>query len=242
MKAQSVLNPYLVPRPGRPPQAGVVPSARSCQAPRAGDGNRTHVACLEGRYSTIELHPPDRSRPWPPRNGVRPVNRRAVRRSFGHPTGPIRSEPNRTDPIFPPCVSRRWFRSSSLRTDPTRLEPNLTLTQTHGWSRIRTCEGSATRFTVWPLWPLGYPPGWERSCRHLDVAACGSVPSPARAVGRHSGDRAGGESRTHNRRFTKPVLCQLSYASNQEAVKFPTITSPTFHARGFSPFTLEIGS
>ncbi len=23
---------------------------------RAGDGNRTHVACLEGRYSTIELH------------------------------------------------------------------------------------------------------------------------------------------------------------------------------------------
>ena len=28
-------------------------------------------------------------------------------------------------------------------------------------------------------------------------------------------DRAGGESRTHNRRFTKPVLCRLSYASNQ---------------------------
>ena len=24
---------------------------------RAGDGNRTHVVCLEGRYSTIELHP-----------------------------------------------------------------------------------------------------------------------------------------------------------------------------------------
>ena len=24
---------------------------------KAGDGNRTHVACLEGRYSTIELHP-----------------------------------------------------------------------------------------------------------------------------------------------------------------------------------------
>jgi hypothetical protein len=36
------------PRPGRPPA-------------RAGDGNRTHVACLEGRYSTIELHPPGRS-------------------------------------------------------------------------------------------------------------------------------------------------------------------------------------
>ena len=33
--------------------------------------------------------------------------------------------------------------------------------------------------------------------------------------------RAGGESRTHNRRFTKPVLCRLSYASDQQAVKFP---------------------
>ncbi len=32
--------------------------------------------------------------------------------------------------------------------------------------------------------------------------------------------RAGGESRTHNRRFTKPVLCRLSYASDQQAVKF----------------------
>ena len=28
-------------------------------------------------------------------------------------------------------------------------------------------------------------------------------------------DRAGGETRTHNLRFTKPLLCQLSYASNQ---------------------------
>src|SRR5262249_35132395 len=27
--------------------------------------------------------------------------------------------------------------------------------------------------------------------------------------------RAGGETRTHNLRFTKPLLCQLSYASNQ---------------------------
>src|SRR4051812_12392229 len=31
--------------------------ATTGQAPKAGDGNRTHVACLEGRYSTIELHP-----------------------------------------------------------------------------------------------------------------------------------------------------------------------------------------
>src|SRR4051812_28687579 len=46
--------------------------------------------------------------------------------------------------------------------------------------------------------------------------------------------RAGGESRTHNRRFTKPVLCQLSYASDREAVKIPNIPSPASHARGLS--------
>src|SRR4051812_1034283 len=45
----------LVPAPADA-RGGCRPSFR---APRAGDGNRTHVACLEGRYSTIELHPPD---------------------------------------------------------------------------------------------------------------------------------------------------------------------------------------
>src|SRR3954447_4790362 len=44
--------------------------------------------------------------------------------------------------------------------------------------------------------------------------------------------RAGGESRTHHRRFTKPELCRLSYASNQETVKFPTIPSSPNLARG----------
>ena len=39
-------------------------------ATRAGDGNRTHVACLEGRYSTIELHPPGRVRPHVFRRGL----------------------------------------------------------------------------------------------------------------------------------------------------------------------------
>lgn len=36
----------------------IVATDRGLQTPeKAGDGNRTHVACLEGRYSTIELHP-----------------------------------------------------------------------------------------------------------------------------------------------------------------------------------------
>jgi hypothetical protein len=43
------------------------------------------------------------------------------------------------------------------RDSQTRFLPHR---DQHGWSRIRTCEGSATRFTVWPLWPLGYPPAW----------------------------------------------------------------------------------
>jgi hypothetical protein len=34
-----------------------IPVPLGPQRRRAGDGNRTHVACLEGRYSTIELHP-----------------------------------------------------------------------------------------------------------------------------------------------------------------------------------------
>ena len=54
------------------------------------------------------------------------------------------------------------------------------------------------------------------------------------ATGRRRSGRAGGESRTHNRRFTKPVLCRLSYASDHEAVKFPTIPSRPFDARAFS--------
>ncbi len=136
-----------------------------CFRPRAGDGNRTHAACLEGRGSTTELHP------------------RAIHR---------------------PCCKSQ-----------------------HGWSRIRTCEGSATRFTVWPLWPLGYPPGLFRTdaTRTVRASRFGEILSRG---------RAGGESRTHNLRFTKPVLCRLSYASDPQAVKFPTITSPGRAARGFS--------
>src|SRR4051812_27311729 len=55
---------------------------------------------------------------------------------------------------------------------------------------------------------------------------------PSRPMGRRG--RAGGESRTHNRRFTKPVLCRLSYASDHEAVKIPTIPSRPSNARDLS--------
>jgi hypothetical protein len=44
---------------------------------------------------------------------------------------------------------------TGLKPDSNPIHP---IRDRHGWSRIRTCEGNATRFTVWPLWPLGYPP------------------------------------------------------------------------------------
>ena len=99
-----------------------------------------------------------------------------------------------------------------------------------GWSRIRTCEGIATRFTVWPLWPLGYPPVSDERppSRRLSAISC-----PLRDRGHSRHGRAGGESRTHNRRFTKPVLCRLSYASDLEAVKLPNIPAKCPIARTF---------
>ena len=48
-------------------------------------------------------------------------------------------------------------------------------------------------------------------------------------------DRAGGESRTHNRRFTKPVLCQLSYASDHRAMKFRKYTVKGVGRKGIFP-------
>ncbi len=47
---------------------------------KAGDGNRTHVACLEGRYSTIELHPRCRRHPnRHPHDGLQPQSPSGVR-------------------------------------------------------------------------------------------------------------------------------------------------------------------
>ena len=42
---------------------------------------------------------------------------------------------------------------------------------------------------------------------------------------RTNDNRAGGESRTHNRRFTKPVLCRLSYASHRPGRENPKYTN-----------------
>jgi hypothetical protein len=167
---------------------------------KAGDGNRTHVACLEGRYSTIELHPRFRSprRPFP--SQAQCADAKALERVFarvfsveGRPFLDLFSSVS-----F--CALVVW---SSQGRSPYLIQPNRSR---HGWSRIRTCEGIATRFTVWPLWPLGYPPRMEPpptlSPRGAQEKA--SIQDPG---------RAGGGTRTHNPRFTKPMLYRLSYAS-----------------------------
>jgi hypothetical protein len=81
-----------------------------------------------------------------------------------------------------------------------------------------------------PFSHLGIHPNPFRSRQ-----AFGRIPDPIpAALYANMWPRAGGESRTHNRRFTKPVLCRLSYASRHEAVKTPTISPALSNARPFS--------
>ena len=72
-----------------------------------------------------------------------------------------------------------------------------------------------------PFGRLGIHPADATSTPRSDPRRVGfwgpSSVSSVATGGRLPPDRAGGESRTHNRRFTKPVLCRLSYASDQQA-------------------------
>ena len=92
---------------------------------RAGEGNRTLTASLEGWGSTIELRP-------------RLINADWNARSLSAATVQIRS------------VSRGRHRFAARLVACQQLSS--------GGSRIRTCEGRATRFTVWPIWPLWNSP------------------------------------------------------------------------------------
>ena len=97
-------------------------------SPRAGDGNRTHVACLEGRYSTIELHPRD-----PP--GRDAAGRAERRRRSGHWLGRrsarrLASDPGRfSRPVSrPSCVPRSRLRpDTDPRPDRTWVEQDSNL-------------------------------------------------------------------------------------------------------------------
>ena len=118
---------------------------------KAGDGNRTHVACLEGRYSTIELHP----RFLPPYSLSLP---------------------------FQPRSNETWVeQDSNLRRHCHQI---YSLAPLAAWVSTRNfCFRRTTR----------------RSPEHAQKSPSG---------------RAGGGTRTHNPRFTKPMLYRLSYASS----------------------------
>ena len=83
-----------------------------------------------------------------------------------------------------------------------------------GEAGFEPAKAYATRFTVWPLWPLGYSPVIPDD-QHPTLHACldsATVSTDARERARqsvapdtHRG--ASGGTRTHNLRFTKPELC-----------------------------------
>ena len=82
-----------------------------------------------------------------------------------------------------------------------------------GETGFEPVKAYATRFTVWPLWPLRYSPVFE----HFSELTTKPYSDPRRTtpieVQAQRFNEASGGSRTHNRRFTKPELCQLSYTS-----------------------------
>jgi hypothetical protein len=95
---------------------------------------------------------------------------------------------------------------------PTELLPRTLSRPRHrashnGGGRIRTFEGVSRQ--IYSLLPLAawVPHRFRASppiSRTLPLSTLGSTPRP----------RADGGNRTHNRRFTKPELCQLSYVSD----------------------------
>lgn len=67
----------------------------------------------------------------------------------------------------------------------------------HGGSRIRTCEGRATRFTVWPLWPLGYPAATPRQQQPTKPVKLSRQNAPADCDSRDNRQIKTGDERRH---------------------------------------------
>src|SRR5262249_38704062 len=108
--------------------------------------------------------------------------------------------------------------------------------------------------------PLGYPPVVSIVCwftpspgTFLVIASSGGT-RWYRPIEQARRGRAGGETRTHNPRFTKPMLCRLSYASNSRvsilsrrrhrekrirAVKLSTLPSAPRHCKVSSAGTVD---
>ncbi len=124
-----------------------------------------------------------------------------------------------------------WGSTIELRP---RLESGLVRSSSRGTqfqvgeAGFEPAKAYATRFTVWPRWPLRYSP--VCASRVLRISGLGEFELRqvffvrCVSLGHQGGDDriwevsdnspgASGGTRTHNLRFTKPGLCQLSYAS-----------------------------
>src|SRR5690606_30487810 len=132
-----------------------------------------------------------------------------------------------------------WLRGPDSNRQPSDYEPDelplLHPASIGGGGRIRTCEGCASRFTVCPRWPLGYPstysvvraagrvrpplPGGTVTLHrrphhwlyHPNAVPSRSVGQPPPSASEAAG--AGDGTRTHNRSLTRRLLCRLSYPS-----------------------------
>ena len=194
---------------------------------RAGDGNRTHVACLEGRYSTIELHPPWLGSVF---DGFA-RRRQPIQTDFSGKSG---RAGGRRGVSNHPSVDR--FKSLKSLVSRSRLH----------WAEWVEQDSNLRRHChqIYSLAPLAtwvstrFIEGrYERLRDRDDFVPDHSDPIRSNPAGLP--DRAGGESRTHNRRFTKPVLCQLSYASDSRAVKFRKYTVEGVGRKGNFPLSPE---
>ena len=180
---------------------------------KAGDGNRTHVACLEGRYSTIELHPRFRPSPNPAREG--PSQAATATQAVHFRIEPPCAKP-RTVCFLPLRDCSRPGHSSSNNsksTTPTRSNPIGT---DMGGAGFEPAKALPPDLQSGPFGRLGIHPVFRHSFvvafQSIPGALGGRCPETTRRI--PLSGRAGGETRTHNPRFTKPKLCQLSYASD----------------------------
>ena len=193
---------FIPPPPGKPGRG------------RAGDGNRTHVACLEGRYSTIELHP---RFGWPP--GHRPGTPIAGRRQHSHfeKRGTCHGSSSIRVCVIP---LRDGLTFTCFLTVPTRTRdrsnPFISHRSDLGGAGFEPAKALPPDLQSGPFGRLGIHP----RCRFVFVSNrvhySSSILEPARSIfsgGDGFQGRASGETRTHNPRFTKPMLYQLSYAS-----------------------------
>ncbi len=152
---------------------------------RAGDGNRTHTASLEGWNSTIELRPQSLQHqintktpvPRTPRSPIHTQNTKQPKQEHQH-------KPKRPDGQY-------WGKQdSNLR----RLSHQI-----YSLAHLAALE--------FPL-PLTSPNNTRKEHPKRAVLSPNSITFSLCRVA-----EASGGSRTHNRRFTKPELCQLSYTS-----------------------------